>query len=243
MLCIKAKLLINESKAPAYVSGPIPSPSLLPTAHQPHWPSFCPANVLCSFLPESPDTGCYLCLAGSSLSPLLGSFLSFRSQLTWEHILSPVSSSHPVITTSPFSNSLHSSLLMTCLVCPRHLYAYCQVWLLITPHSFSNVGNKFYGQPIYKNLIFVWLWLAYCLFSICSLTYILCASELSFDYLSAVSTVPGTWKIQGSKEGSGEREGGERGREGEKKGARRAIAESEQFLVWIILCAFCARLP
>lgn len=158
-----------------------------------------------------------LCQAGSSLSPLFGSFLSFRSQLTWEHILSPVSSSHLVITTSPFSNSLHSSLPMTCLVCPRHLYAYCQVWLLITPHSFSNVGNKFYGKSIYKNLIFVWLWLAYCLFNICPLTYILCASELSFDYLSTDSTVTGTWKIQGSKEGRGEKRGWrkrEKGREG-----------------------------
>lgn len=146
-----------------------------------------------------------LCQADSSLSPLLGSFLSFRSQFTWEHILSPVSSSHPVITTSPFSNSLHSSLPMTRLECPRHLYAYCQVWLLITPPSFSNVGNKFYGQSIYKNLIFVWLWLAYCLFNICYLTYILCTSELSFDYLSTDSTVTGTWKIQGSKEGRRER--------------------------------------
>lgn len=206
-------------------------------------PSFCSANVLCSFLPESPDTGCSLCLAVSSLSPFFGSLLSFRSQLTWEHILSPVSSSHPVVTTSPFSNSLHSSLPLTCLVCPRHLYAYCQVWLLITPHSFSNVGNKCYGQPIYKNLIFVWLWLTSCPFSVCSLTYILCASELSFDYLSAVSTVPSTWKMSGTKEGSRGREGGKREKEGEKEGARREIARSEQFLVWIILCTFCAGLP
>lgn len=67
MLCIKAKLLINARKAPAYVSSPTPNQSLLSTVYLPHWPSFCSANTPCSFLPESP--GCSLCLEGSSLSP------------------------------------------------------------------------------------------------------------------------------------------------------------------------------
>lgn len=146
-----------------------------------------------------------LCLEGSSLSSSYAWLLLVIEVSAYiEHLLPPVSSSHAVITTLPSSNSLHSPLPMTFPVCPGQVYTYCQVWLLIETCWLSNVGNRFYGHLIYKNLIFVWLLSISSYKDVWSLAYILCASELSSDYFSNCIHSAWHWKVL-RKEGRKER--------------------------------------